>query len=193
MVLEESKAEAAAAVTDPVLSVRELEVSFRVEERWRQVVHGVSFDIAPRETLAIVGESGSGKSVTSMAAMRLLPPRTSRIRGSIRLAGHDVLSLPEPQMRGLRGSAAAMIFQEPMTSLNPAFTIGDQISEAVLCHSEISQAEARAETIRLLEKVRMPAAASRFDDYPHQFSRWHATACHDRHGAGQPPQAADCR
>ena len=158
------------AITAPVLSVRHLDVSFQVDGTWRQVVRDVSFDIAPRETLAIVGESGSGKSVTSLAIMRLLPKNASKLGGRIILDGRDTLSLPEPEMRNLRGPAAAMIFQEPMTSLNPLFTIGDQISEALYCHQKITGAEARAETIRLLEKVRMPAAKSRFDDYPHQFS-----------------------
>ena len=158
------------ASVDPVLSVRHLDVSFQVDGNWRQVVRDVSFDIAPRETLAIVGESGSGKSVTSLAVMGLLPKNSSKVGGSIVLDGHDVVGLPEKAMRNLRGPAAAMIFQEPMTSLNPVFTIGDQISEALYCHQQISGADARAETIRLLEKVRMPAASSRFDDYPHQFS-----------------------
>ncbi|MHB1166867.1 MAG: ATP-binding cassette domain-containing protein, partial [Candidatus Nanopelagicales bacterium] len=158
------------ASAQPVLSVRNLSVSFQADGEWRQVVRDVSFDISTRETLAIVGESGSGKSVTSLAIMRLLPKKTSRVEGNIWLGGHEVLTLPEKQMRSLRGTAAAMIFQEPMTSLNPVFTIGDQISESLYCHRRISGAEARAEAIRLLEKVRMPAARSRFDDYPHQFS-----------------------
>ena len=159
-----------AVPSGPVLSVRNLDVSFRVDDTWRKVVRNVSFDIAARETLAIVGESGSGKSVTSLAIMRLLPRKVSLVGGAVALGGQDVLALPESEMRNLRGSAAAMIFQEPMTSLNPVFTIGDQISEALFCHQKISGAEARAETIRLLDKVRMPAAQSRFDDYPHQFS-----------------------
>ncbi|NKC51612.1 ABC transporter ATP-binding protein [Ochrobactrum cytisi] len=115
-------------------------------------------------------ESGSGKSVTSLSIMRLLQKDTSRIAGSIRLGDQELLTLPEEGMRRIRGNEIAMIFQEPMTSLNPLFTIGDQISEALLCHSQMSKADARAETIRLLEKVRIPSAASRFDEYPHRFS-----------------------
>jgi peptide/nickel transport system ATP-binding protein len=108
--------------------------------------------------------------VTSLSIMRLLAKGSSRIDGRIMLNGKDVLSLPEKEMRQVRGNDAAMIFQEPMTSLNPIFTIGRQISEALTCHGDISKADARAETIRLLEKVRIPNAASRFDEYPHQFS-----------------------
>ena len=154
----------------PVLSVSDLTTSFLVDGEWRTVVKDISFDVMPGETVAIVGESGSGKSVTSLSIMRLLARASSRIEGSIRLNGRDLLSLPEAEMRKVRGKDVAMIFQEPMTSLNPIFTIGRQISEALTCHGNISNAQAKAETIRLLEKVRIPNASSRFDDYPHQFS-----------------------
>ncbi|MBZ5762632.1 ABC transporter ATP-binding protein [Rhizobium sp. VS19-DR104.2] len=154
----------------PVLSVSHLTTSFRVDGQWRSVVRDISFDVMPGETVAIVGESGSGKSVTSLSIMRLLAANSSRIEGSILLGGRDILSLSDKEMRGVRGKDVAMIFQEPMTSLNPIFTIGRQISEALTCHGDISKAEAKAETIRLLEKVRIPNAASRFNEYPHQFS-----------------------
>ncbi|MBW6422090.1 ABC transporter ATP-binding protein [Rhizobium sp. XQZ8] len=154
----------------PVLSVQNLTTSFNVDGEWKPVVRDVSFSVAPGETVAIVGESGSGKSVTSLSIMRLLQEGTSRIEGKILLGGHDLLALPEHEMRKVRGNDVSMIFQEPMTSLNPLFTIGDQISEALLCHKDMSAAEAKAETIRLLEKVRIPSAASRFDEYPHRFS-----------------------
>ena len=154
----------------PVLSVSNLTTSFLVDGQWRPVVRNVSFDVAPGETVAIVGESGSGKSVTSLSVMRLLQKDKSRIEGKIMLGGKDILALPENQMRGIRGNDVAMIFQEPMTSLNPLFTVGQQISEALLCHHHMSRAEAKAETIRLLEKVRIPAAKSRFNEYPHRFS-----------------------
>ena len=164
----------AAQATDPdaqsILSVADLTTSFLVDGEWRPVVKNISFDVMPGETVAIVGESGSGKSVTSLSIMRLLARGSSRIEGSIRLNGRDLLALPETEMRKVRGKDAAMIFQEPMTSLNPIFTIGRQISEALTCHGNISKAEAKAETIRLLEKVRIPNASSRFDEYPHQFS-----------------------
>ncbi|APO71439.1 glutathione ABC transporter ATP-binding protein (plasmid) [Rhizobium gallicum] len=155
---------------EPVLSVENLTTSFLVEGEWKPVVRDVSFRVAPGETVAIVGESGSGKSVTSLSIMRLLQPDTSRIEGKIMLGDRNLLALPESGMRQVRGNDVSMIFQEPMTSLNPLFTIGDQISEALLCHSAMSKTEARAEVIRLLEKVRISSAASRFDEYPHRFS-----------------------
>ncbi|MCS6760060.1 MAG: ATP-binding cassette domain-containing protein, partial [Candidatus Devosia euplotis] len=154
---------------DSVMSVRNLDASFQVDGTWRQVVRDVSFDIAPRETLAIVGESGSGKKCDFAGRDAAAAQKGHQGRGQHSARRGDVLGLPDNEMRNLRGPAA-MIFQETMTSLNPVFTIGDQISEALYCHQKISGADAKAETIRLLEKVRMPAAKSRFDDYPHQFS-----------------------
>ena len=154
----------------PVLSVRDLTTSFRVEDQWQPVVRKISFDVAPRETVAIVGESGSGKSVTALSIMRLLPKSSSRIEGSIALNGRELLTLPDEQMRQVRGNEISMIFQEPMTSLNPIFPIGKQIAEALTVHRDISKAEVRAEVVRLLEKVRIPNAANRYDEFPHQFS-----------------------
>ncbi|MBD0415572.1 ABC transporter ATP-binding protein [Oryzicola mucosus] len=154
----------------PVLSVENLTTSFRTDSGWKSVVRNMSFDIAPRETVAIVGESGSGKSVTSLSIMRLLQKGASRIEGKIRLGGKDLLSLSDEEMRGVRGKDIAMIFQEPMTSLNPIFPIGNQIAEALTVHQSLTRSQARAEVTRLLEKVRIPNAASRFDEYPHQFS-----------------------
>ncbi|MBD8663337.1 ABC transporter ATP-binding protein [Rhizobium sp. CFBP 8752] len=156
--------------TVPVLSVKNLTTSFLVDGDWKSVVRNVSFDVMPGETVAIVGESGSGKSVTSLSIMRLLASNTSRIEGEVMLNGRDLLSISEKDMRGVRGNEASMIFQEPMTSLNPIFTIGRQISEVLTRHKGMSKQEARAETVRLLEKVRIPNAQSRFDEYPHQFS-----------------------
>ncbi|WP_156446591.1 MULTISPECIES: ABC transporter ATP-binding protein [Hyphomicrobiales] len=157
-------------MTTPILSVSNLSTSFRVEGAWKQVVRNVSFDIAPKETVAVVGESGSGKSVTALSIMRLTPQGSSKIEGSIKLNGKELLTLPEPQMRDIRGNEVAMIFQEPMTSLNPVLTIGFQIAEALILHRGMSRSEAEAETVRLLEKVRIPAAKSRFHEYPHRFS-----------------------
>ena len=154
----------------PVLSIRDLTTAFRRQGDWTQVLNGISFDVAPRETVAVVGESGSGKSVTALSAMQLFPPGLARVTGSIRLAGRELLGLSNDTMNRIRGNEIAMIFQEPMTSLNPVLTIGFQISEAIRIHRGLSAAGARAETIRLLEKVRIPAAAQRFDDYPHLFS-----------------------
>ncbi len=154
----------------PILTVSNLTTSFRVEGLWKPVVRNISFDIKPKETLAVVGESGSGKSVTALSIMRLTPPQSSKIEGSIKLNGKELLTLPDSEMRHIRGNEIAMIFQEPMTSLNPVLTIGFQIAEALILHRGLSRAEAEAETIRLLEKVRIPAAKSRFHEYPHRFS-----------------------
>jgi peptide/nickel transport system ATP-binding protein len=154
----------------PVLSVSGLTTSFMRERQWIPVVRNVSFDIAPRETVAIVGESGSGKSVTALSIMRLIPRETGRIEGRIALSGRDLLTLPEASMKDIRGNDVAMIFQEPMTSLNPVLTIGFQIAEALIQHRGLSRAAAEAETIRLLDRVRIPAAESRFHEHPHRFS-----------------------
>ena len=157
-------------MSEPILSVQDLRVSFRVEGAWRPVVHGVSFEIATGETVALVGESGSGKSVTALSCMRLTAPGSSRLEGRVLLEGRDLLALPESAMRGVRGNEIAMIFQEPMTSLNPVLTIGFQIGEALRLHRGLSRVEAEAEVVRLLDKVRIPAARSRLHDYPHRFS-----------------------
>ncbi|MDU0342952.1 ABC transporter ATP-binding protein [Bosea rubneri] len=157
-------------MTTPILSVSGLTTSFRVEGAWRSVVRGASFDIAPKETVALVGESGSGKSVSALSIMRLTPPGSSKIEGSVKLSGKELLTLPEARMREVRGNDIAMIFQEPMTSLNPVLTIGFQIAEALMLHRGLSRSAAEAEVVRLLEKVRIPAAKARFHDYPHRFS-----------------------
>lgn len=170
MLLAATSMEQTGGSVSPVLSVQNLTTSFRVDGGWKSVVRNMSFDIAPRETVAIVGESGSGKSVTSLSIMRLLDRKTSRIEGKVMLGGRDLLALPEEEMRKVRGKDISMIFQEPMTSLNPIFPIGKQIAEALTVHQDISSSAAKAEVIRLLEKVRIPNAASRFGDYPHQFS-----------------------
>jgi peptide/nickel transport system ATP-binding protein len=131
-----------------VLSVGNLTTAFRRNGVWTPVVNDVSFSVAAGETVAIVGESGSGKSVTAMSIMRLLPERTSRVTGTIRLGDTDLLSLPETQMQDIRGNDIAMIFQEPMTSLNPVLTVGRQIAEAIIRHRSVSKAQARVETVR---------------------------------------------
>ena len=154
----------------PVLSISGLTTSFIRDGQRTPVVRNVSFDVAAKETVAIVGESGSGKSVTALSIMRLIPRESGRIQGSIKLAGRDLLTLPEQAMQDVRGNEVAMIFQEPMTSLNPVLTIGFQIAEALIYHRGMSRSAAEAETIRLLEKVRIPAAKTRFHEYPHRFS-----------------------
>ncbi|NTA14357.1 ABC transporter ATP-binding protein [Agrobacterium tumefaciens] len=154
----------------PVLSVRNLTTSFRAGDGWNPVVRDISFDIATKETVAIVGESGSGKSVTSLSIMRLLSEASSRIEGSVILAGRELLSLSEEEMRQVRGNEISMIFQEPMTSLNPILPVGKQIAEALTVHQNMSGEEAKRKVLGLLDKVRIPNAKGRFNEYPHQFS-----------------------
>ncbi len=158
-------------MTDPILSVRNLTIRFKGDGRETQVVHGVDFDIRPGETLALVGESGSGKSVTSYALMRLLPeaPRC-RIEGQVRMGGTDLLSLSEAQMTAFRGPRIAMIFQEPLTSLNPVHRVGDQIAEAIRFHRKMDRAAIRARVLELLRMVGIPDPESRMHAYPHEMS-----------------------
>ena len=157
-------------MNEPILSVQNLTTAFRTSEGWREVVRDISFDIHAGETLAVVGESGSGKSVTALSAMRLLPKDKARSTGRILLEGRDLLTLPEHQMRAVRGGRIGMIFQEPMTSLNPVFTIGNQLAEALVLHRDMSWKQAEAEALRLMERVRIPSAGTRLHEYPHKFS-----------------------
>ncbi|KRE06935.1 glutathione ABC transporter ATP-binding protein [Bosea sp. Root381] len=154
----------------PVLAVRQLRTSFLSEGGWRSAVRDVSFEVAQGETVAIVGESGSGKSVTALSVMGLLQRATSRVEGEVLLRDENLLGLNERTMQRIRGNEIAMIFQEPMTSLNPVMSVGLQVAEALICHRPIGTDEARAEATRLLDRVRIPSASARFDDYPHQFS-----------------------
>lgn len=156
---------------DTVLELKDLVTEFRIGSSWHPAVRGVSYSVAKNETLAVVGESGSGKSVTALSVMRLLPSVGARIgSGEVRFLGRDLAKLPEKQMANIRGNDIAMIFQEPMTSLNPTMTVGDQIAEAVRQHRKVGWSEARKVALEVLEEVKIPAAARRFNDYPHQFS-----------------------
>lgn len=155
---------------ETVLEVTGLNVAFRRGGGWSPVVKDLSFRVARGETLAIVGESGSGKSVSAMSILGLLPANTSQVTGSIRLQGQELLCLPEPEMADIRGNRIAMIFQEPMTSLNPVMTIGEQIAEPLRLHRGLDATQAKEEALKLMERVRIPAAQKRYDDYPHQFS-----------------------
>ncbi|MFJ6322883.1 MULTISPECIES: ABC transporter ATP-binding protein [unclassified Rhizobium] len=151
----------------PLLSIADLTVSFGQS----RVVEGLSFSVEPGRTLAVVGESGSGKSVTSLSIMRLADMMGARFEtGSITFNGKDLLRLPQKEMRSIRGKEIAMIFQEPMTSLNPVFTIGDQICEVLLLHEDIGKSTAMTEARRLLEMVRLPDAEALLKRYPHQLS-----------------------
>ena len=156
--------------TTPILDVRNLQTRFMTNSGPVTAVENVSFQIQPGETLAIVGESGSGKSVTAFSIMGLNARASSRTDGSVLLNGRELLALSDKDMRSVRGNEIAMIFQEPMTSLNPVLTVGTQIVEALMAHRDLSRRQAGAEAIRLLEKVRIPAPASRMREYPHKLS-----------------------
>jgi len=157
-------------MSGPVLSVENLQTAFRVGGQWRWAVEDLSFDVAPGETVAIVGESGSGKSVTALSIMRLVSSANGRIQGRVALEGRDLLALSEEEMRKVRGNDVAMIFQEPMTSLNPVLTVGFQIAEALRYHRGLDAGAAKAEALRMLDKVRIPSAKTRFDNHPHELS-----------------------
>jgi peptide/nickel transport system ATP-binding protein len=154
-----------------LLDVRGLRTHFTVDGRDVAAVDGVSFAVEAGRTLGIVGESGCGKSVTSLSIMGLVPQPPGRIAGGeILFEGVDLLKLPESELRELRGNRISMIFQEPMTSLNPAFTVGDQIVEVLLRHRPLSRAQAKAQAIEMLRHVRIPSPEHRFDEYPHRLS-----------------------
>ena len=158
-------------MSDAVLEVRELRTLFNTDDGEFPAVDGVSFSIEAGRTLAIVGESGCGKSVTALSVMGLVPSPPGRIAsGSIRFEGHELMGASAQQMQDLRGNGIAMIFQEPMSSLNPVFTIGEQIVEALLRHRKITRAEAVERAIAMLRKVRIPAPEQRFHEHPHKLS-----------------------
>jgi len=152
-----------------LLQIEHLNVSFSTQTGSVAAVRDVSFSIPESGTLGLVGESGSGKSATSLAIMRLLPPQ-ARIDGRISFAGQDLLGLPEESMRRLRGEGISMIFQEPMTALNPVMRVGDQVAEAVLAHNQVSKMEARNRAVEALREVAIPEPDRRARDYPHQLS-----------------------
>jgi oligopeptide/dipeptide ABC transporter ATP-binding protein len=155
----------------PLLAVDDLAVSFEVEGGRLQALGGVSFEVGRGRAVALVGESGSGKSVTAQAILRILPDANARVdRGRVRLAGEDLLALPERAMRRVRGGRIGMVFQEPLASLNPVYTVGAQIAEAVRLHRDVSRREARERAIELLRAVGFPTPEERIDAYPHELS-----------------------
>ncbi|MBM3517362.1 MAG: ABC transporter ATP-binding protein [Alphaproteobacteria bacterium] len=155
----------------PLLTVRDLAVNFQVEDRFIEAVRGVSFTIAAGEIMALVGESGSGKSVTALSVLQLLPyPKASHPAGSIVLDGHELVAAPERTLRGIRGNRVVMVFQEPMTSLNPLHTVEKQISEVLFVHKGLGRAAARVRVLELLRLVALPDAERRLGAYPHQLS-----------------------
>jgi oligopeptide/dipeptide ABC transporter ATP-binding protein len=154
----------------PILRVRDLVTSFRTDEGVLRAVDGVSFDVPAKATIGLVGESGCGKSVTSLSILRLIPPPGKIESGKILFDGKNLLELSEKEMRALRGNQISMIFQEPMTSLNPVYTVGDQIVEAVRLHQKRSRSEARDRAVEMLQLVGIPSPERRVDSYPHELS-----------------------
>jgi len=154
--------------TAPVLTIQDLVVQFKGSPA--TVLDGISLSVQPGQTLALVGESGCGKSITSLALMGLLPSSAKVLSGAVNFSGHNLLTLEDRQYADLRGQELAMIFQEPMTSLNPVFTLGDQLSEAVIRHQGGSQAQAMARALEVLKLVQIPAPELRLKAYPHQLS-----------------------
>ena len=154
----------------PLLSVRDLAVQFKTRKSTIRAVNGVSFDLEAGQTLGIVGESGCGKSVTSLAMLGILPKAGRVTRGEVMFEDVDLLKVPDSQLRQIRGKEIAMIFQDPMTSLNPVLTVGRQVTEALRKHLDMSKDEANKEAVTLLDRVGIPAAKDRLGDYPHQFS-----------------------
>ncbi|WP_226680048.1 ABC transporter ATP-binding protein [Sutcliffiella horikoshii] len=156
---------------EKVLEVKDLHVSFTTYGGEVKAVRGVSFDLHKGETLAIVGESGCGKSVTSQSIMRLIPQPPGRItQGSVLFKGKDLTKVSEPEMRKIRGADISMIFQDPMTALNPTLTVGDQIMEGIIQHKKVSKAEAKKQAVDMLNLVGIPSPTERLKQYPHQFS-----------------------
>ncbi len=155
---------------EQLVHVRDLVVRFVSRDATVHAVNGVDFDLAPRETLCILGESGSGKSVTLRSLMRLNPARRTQMTGTVRVGGHDMVATSERSLADIRGSVVSMIFQEPMTALDPVFTIGAQIRETILRHEAIGRRDADRRALELLELVQIPSAKRRLDAYPHELS-----------------------
>ncbi|HVC80119.1 MAG TPA: ABC transporter ATP-binding protein [Chloroflexota bacterium] len=159
------------SAVSPLLSVQDLRTHFFTRAGVVKAVDGVSFDLRPGETLGIVGESGSGKSVTALSIMRLIPSPPGRIvSGKLLFDAQDLLAMGKSRLRDLRGNKVSMIFQDPMTSLNPVFTIGYQLEETLRAHTNLGRGQLRARAIELLERVGIPSPAKRLKDYPHNFS-----------------------
>nr|PZN88976.1 MAG: peptide ABC transporter ATP-binding protein [Acidobacteriota bacterium] len=158
-------------MSEPLLRLENLRTWFHTDDAVVRAVDGVSYDVDAGETLAVVGESGSGKSVTALSILRLIPQPPGRIEGGrVLFKGRDLLTVSEAEMRRIRGAEISMIFQEPMTSLNPVFTCGEQIIEAVILHDRVDRRTARRRAIEMLELVGIPSPEQRVDEYPHQLS-----------------------
>jgi oligopeptide/dipeptide ABC transporter ATP-binding protein len=154
----------------PILTVTDLQVSFATEDGVVRAVDGVSFEVAPGEVVAIVGESGSGKSVTAQTLIGLTRAPNTRISGSVNFGGRELTELPDHELRSVRGEHIAMVFQDPMTSLNPVYRVGNQIAEMIRAHRDVSKSEALSSAVELLRSVGIPNPERRVRDYPHEFS-----------------------
>jgi peptide/nickel transport system ATP-binding protein len=170
MKVEVAPAGPASTAAVPIVSVRDLAIRFVMRERTVHAVNGVSFDLAPGEVLGILGESGSGKSVTLRALIGLLPRPQARVEGRVLVAGRDIAALSDAELADVRGGQVAVVFQEPMTALDPVYTIGEQIVEAIVRHEQVSPREAWKRALDLLELVQIPSPARRLKAYPHEMS-----------------------
>ena len=168
----------------PLLEVAGLRTEIRMRSATVRAVRDVSFSIAPGETVGLVGESGCGKSMTGMSLMRLLPPGGRIAAGSVRLAGRELTTLSESEIRRVRGNSVSMIFQDPMTSLNPTMTVGDQIAESAIIHRGLSQKDALKRAVEVLDLVGMPKPEERLRAYPHQLSGGLRQRVDHRHSPG---------
>lgn len=161
---------AEATSRETLLQVDDLRIEFRIGGKWRAATRNIDFELKADETLALVGESGCGKSITCRSILGLVDGPGARTKGSIKFKGQELVGLPDRKFQHIRGQDIAMIFQEPQTALNPVMRVGDQISEAITSHMQVSGAEARRRTLELMESVRIPAPEQRYRAYPHQFS-----------------------
>src|SRR5690554_4663408 len=156
--------------SNPLLSIRDLTISFGKKKKLLEVIHAISFDVFENEIVGVVGESGSGKSVTSLAVMGLLPSKNTQVSGEILFESENILNADTKKIRSLRGKEIAMVFQEPMSALNPSIKCGSQVAEILKLHLKMSSAEARKETISLFNKVKLPRPNEIYNSYPHQIS-----------------------
>src|SRR5690625_830653 len=152
----------------PLLSVRDLHIAFGNKKEKKEIVHGITFDLNANKILGIVGESGSGKSITSLAIMKLLPKKNVYISGEILFENKNILSLEEKKLRSIRGKEISMIFQEPMSALNPSMKCGKQVAEVIQLHNKKSYAQAKTECLELFKKVKLPPQEELYNSYPHQ-------------------------